>query len=118
MNYFKGHGFVGADQLTHVENEMGWLDKSETDKPRDSLVRDISMAKNAGIKSIWAKYGTECDLSLWRILVRVTHWTKEDVSREAELKKRFDKIIPDYTIDRFGQVIDIIRGSYKSTSDK
>ena len=84
----------------------------------DSLVRDISMARSAGIKSIWAKYGTEYDPSLWSILVRVTHWTKEDVSREAELKKRFDKISPDYTINMFGQVIDIIGGGYKSTSDK
>lgn len=84
----------------------------------DSLVRDISMARNAGIKSIWAKYGTECDPSLWSILVRVTHWTKEDVSHEADLKKRFDKITPDYTINRFDEVSDIIGGSYKNTSDR
>jgi len=34
VNYFKGQGFVGADQLTHVENEMRWMDESEPDKPR------------------------------------------------------------------------------------
>lgn len=75
----------------------------------DSLIRDISMAKNAGIMAIWAKYGTECDKHLWDILVRVTHWTDEDVVRENELKRKANKIEPDAIIENFSQIVDIIK---------
>jgi FMN phosphatase YigB (HAD superfamily) len=74
----------------------------------DSLIKDISMAKQAGIKSIWAKYGTEYDKKLWDILVRVTHWTEQDVLNEEKLRKKFHKIKPDYTINSFDKIYKII----------
>lgn len=74
----------------------------------DSLIKDISMAKNAGVKAVWAKYGVDCDPTLWQILVRVTHWTAEDVQREAELKKSFVKIVPDLTVNSFSEILGII----------
>jgi phosphoglycolate phosphatase len=74
----------------------------------DSLTRDMSMAKTAGVTAIWARYGTVYDRSLWKILVRVTHWTDEDVAREEELKKEYERIEPDYTIDSFGELEDIL----------
>lgn len=50
----------------------------------DSLTRDMSMAKAAGVHAVRAKYGTRYDRDLWLDLVWITHWTDEDVAREAE----------------------------------
>jgi FMN phosphatase YigB (HAD superfamily) len=77
----------------------------------DSLVRDISMAKMAGVRAIWARYGTDYDPRMWSLLVRITHWTDEDVSREEELRNRFDRVKPDYVLDSFSELLDIINTS-------
>lgn len=74
----------------------------------DSLSRDVSMAKTAGVTAVWARYGTGYERSLWDILVRVTHWTDEDVAREAELRTLYSDIQPDHTIDRFVDLLDIL----------
>ena len=65
----------------------------------DSLVRDIAMAKQAGVTAIWARYGTEYDPKHWQYLVKVTHWTDEDVQREKILKSKYSDVVPDYTIE-------------------
>jgi FMN phosphatase YigB (HAD superfamily) len=74
----------------------------------DSLVRDIAMANNAGVNSIWARYGTQYDPTCWSYLVKVTHWTNEDVEREKDLKARFGGVKPDYTIDSLFDLPNII----------
>jgi FMN phosphatase YigB (HAD superfamily) len=74
----------------------------------DSLVRDIAMAKEAGVAAIWAKYGTIYNPACWEYLVKITHWTDEDVKREKDLKSKYGKITPDYTIDSFNKIITII----------
>lgn len=76
----------------------------------DSLTKDISMANRAGITSVWAKYGTEFDASNWGILVKVTHWTPEDVEREEQLRLKYKSANPDYTINRFADVLNMIDG--------
>jgi phosphoglycolate phosphatase len=76
----------------------------------DSLVKDIAMANHAKITSIWSKYGTDYDKGLWEILVKVTHWTEEDVKNEVELKKKFANIKPDYIINSFHEIIPILNG--------
>jgi phosphoglycolate phosphatase len=81
----------------------------------DSIVRDISMANTAGVKSIWARYGTQYDPSCWTYLVKVTHWTDEDVEREKSLKVKFANVIPDFTIDSFEEVPKIL-GIERSTN--
>lgn len=70
----------------------------------DSLTRDISMAKAAGVKAIWAKYGLEYDKALWETLVRVTHWTEEDVCRESLLNEKYAQVQPDYEIESFAAI--------------
>ncbi len=70
----------------------------------DSLTRDISMAKSAGVLAVWARYGTYFDRTHWDTLVSVTHWTDEDVKREEMLKEMFQNVQPDHTIDSFGQL--------------
>jgi phosphoglycolate phosphatase-like HAD superfamily hydrolase len=74
----------------------------------DSLTRDISMAKAAGVTAIWARYGTRYDRKLWDVLVRVTHWTAQDVAREESLRKEFAGVEPDFTIESFAEVLDIL----------
>jgi FMN phosphatase YigB (HAD superfamily) len=70
----------------------------------DSLTRDVMMAKRAGVRAVWARYGTKYDPKLWDILVAVTHWSAEDVEREAKLKELSRDIHPDITIDRFDEI--------------
>jgi len=74
----------------------------------DSLTRDISMAKAAGVTAVWARYGTSYDPRLWDILVRVSHWSEEDIRREAELKRLQGEMRPDFTIDSFADLLPIL----------
>lgn len=62
----------------------------------DSLARDILMAKQANVFSIWAAYGAQHDPALYRDLVRISHWTPEEVEREHRLKEQARNIRPDY----------------------
>lgn len=71
----------------------------------DSLVKDVAMARQAGVKAIWARYGTQFDKKLWEVLVRVTHWTEKDVREAAGLRNQFQDIKPDYTIDQFSDIL-------------
>jgi phosphoglycolate phosphatase len=73
----------------------------------DSLTRDVSMATEAGVLAVWAKYGTQYERSLWSVLVRVTHWSDEDVRREEELRHRFGNVHPDRTINAFPELLSL-----------
>jgi phosphoglycolate phosphatase-like HAD superfamily hydrolase len=71
----------------------------------DSIVRDVAMAKAAGVKAVWARFGTEYEKGLWETLVTVTHWTDEDVKREVELRAQFATVAPDVVIDSFSELL-------------
>jgi FMN phosphatase YigB (HAD superfamily) len=71
----------------------------------DSIVKDMSMAKNAGIHAIWAEYGKDIKNADWGLLVSVTHWTDEDVKKEENLKVAFGHIKPDFTATKFSDVL-------------
>jgi phosphoglycolate phosphatase len=43
----------------------------------------------------------------WDILASVTHWTDEDVLREADLKRRFAENTPDRPVDKFSELLDV-----------
>jgi FMN phosphatase YigB (HAD superfamily) len=73
----------------------------------DSITRDVSMAKEAGVTAVWAKYGSKYDRELWKYLVRVTHWTDADVAREESLRSIYGSVAPDVTIDSFNELIDL-----------
>jgi phosphoglycolate phosphatase-like HAD superfamily hydrolase len=62
----------------------------------DSMARDVLMAKDAGIFSIWAAYGTNHPKNHFKDLVRVTHWREEDVEREEKLYEASKNLKPDY----------------------
>jgi FMN phosphatase YigB (HAD superfamily) len=81
----------------------------------DSIARDVYMANRASINVAWAKYGTVYDSSLWPKLVRVTHWTDVDVSREKELKDLTRGVKPDIVLDRFDRILDLYQFAYDKT---
>jgi FMN phosphatase YigB (HAD superfamily) len=62
----------------------------------DSVAKDMLMAKRANVFAIWAAYGTTYDKALYDGLVRVTHWTQEDVAREVLLRDEAIRVHPDY----------------------
>ena len=62
----------------------------------DSMARDILMAKRADVFSIWAAYGAQHDPDLYKKLVRISHWTRDEVAREVSLKEEAKYIRPDF----------------------
>jgi FMN phosphatase YigB (HAD superfamily) len=60
----------------------------------DSLTRDISMAKAAGVTAVWARYGLKYDASHWNVLKRISHWSPEDVAREENLRLSTRTVTP------------------------
>jgi FMN phosphatase YigB (HAD superfamily) len=74
----------------------------------DSLTRDVAMAKEAGVKAVWARYGTQYDAHHWDLLVAVTHWTPEDVEREAKLKVAHRDVQPEHAIDSFSELLEVL----------
>jgi FMN phosphatase YigB (HAD superfamily) len=72
----------------------------------DSISRDVGMAKNAGVWAAWAKYGTVYDHSLWPRLVRVTHWTAEDVERAKRTEELLGHTKPDAVLARFDEILE------------
>jgi len=77
----------------------------------DSIVRDVAMAKEAGVTAIWARYGTRYHPRCWSYLVKITHWTDEDVVREKELKSKYSEVLPDHVIDAFSELKSILLGN-------
>jgi len=72
----------------------------------DSMGHDILMAKKAGVISIWAKYGALLDTSDYKRLIKITHWTKEDVEEERRLKKEAEHLQPDFVAeDSFVEIL-------------
>lgn len=65
----------------------------------DSMGRDILMAKSAGVFAIWAKYGTLHREEDYRRLVRISHWTEEDVGRERAFKQKVEEIEADFVLN-------------------
>lgn len=93
------------DLLLGMCAEFG-VENTQTAYVGDSLTRDMSMAKDAGIFAVWARYGTLYSQDHWSTLVRVTHWSMEDVQREAQLREKYGKIHADVELKCFSQLLD------------
>jgi phosphoglycolate phosphatase-like HAD superfamily hydrolase len=61
-------------------------DKSHTIYIGDKLHKDIYMANEASVISVYAKYGHQIENEQYELLRDVTHWEYEDVQREKEFK--------------------------------
>lgn len=65
----------------------------------DSIARDIMMANEAGIYSIWAKYGSKSSKQDYEKLVRISHWSDEDVVRERVLAGKAQDVRPNAVLE-------------------
>jgi FMN phosphatase YigB (HAD superfamily) len=75
----------------------------------DSLVRDVLLARGAGVFAIWAKYGIAHKSENYQRLIRITHWTEDDLSRERALSEAAQSVQPDYVLEQsFGEIIEAI----------
>lgn len=74
----------------------------------DSRHRDVWMARRAGVCAVWARYGKGYTPEDWDMVVRVSHWTEEDLRRERTLKANAVGVRPDYAIDRYGELLGIV----------
>lgn len=76
----------------------------------DSMSRDMLMAKNAGVFAIWAEYGTRNSDQYYRKLIRVSHWTADDVERERILKEQSSAVRVDFILkNSFREILDALR---------
>lgn len=65
----------------------------------DKLDRDIYMAQQASVTSVYAEYGHLIDSPGYELLRHVTHWTDEDVQREKDFKANYhSNPKPDYVL--------------------
>jgi phosphoglycolate phosphatase len=73
----------------------------------DSLMKDVTMAQDANVTDIYAKYGLAQHRDAYELLRRVTHWTKEDVERERLILAR-GEVRATYILERsFSQILDL-----------
>ena len=85
----------------------------------DSLTKDIMMAKEAGIISVWVDI-PEQNLDFYKQLIQISHWSEEDFAREKENRKKWESCgySPDYTITDLRQLEKIIKQiNYPGLSD-
>jgi len=74
----------------------------------DKLDRDVYMANQAGVTSVYAKYGHNIDGPPYELLKEVTHWSDEDVKREIQFKQNIKdvKINPAVEVNNFKEILD------------
>ncbi|OSJ19973.1 hypothetical protein BST63_00440 [Bradyrhizobium canariense] len=66
----------------------------------DSLSKDVLMAKRADCFAVWAKYGAHTDRSMYDRLIRISHWTADDIRREKNYATEAKGIEPDFICER------------------
>lgn len=73
----------------------------------DSLLKDVTMAQELGVRDVHAQYGVSHDRDDYNLLRRVSHWTPEDIEREKELDAR-PTVTPSHVLpDGFAQLLTI-----------
>jgi FMN phosphatase YigB (HAD superfamily) len=77
----------------------------------DSISKDVLMAKKAGCFAIWAKYGVRRDPAMYNRLVRISHWTEEDIARERNFAHEASTITPDFTCENsISELLGVLEG--------
>jgi FMN phosphatase YigB (HAD superfamily) len=91
--------------LREIINTVG-ADLEETLYVGDSLMKDMVMAKAAGVTDVWAKYGVAQNRPAYELLRRVTHWTPVSVEREKTLTEA--ELSPSFVLEHsFGEILDL-----------
>lgn len=102
----EGHRKPSPETLASICRAYG-VRPAETVYVGDSLTKDVGMAIQAGVIAVWARYGNVAEGDAWRKLVRISHWTQEDVQREESLRADFGKIKPEFEIGQFSELLDL-----------
>lgn len=94
------------------------IDIEETIYIGDSLSKDMLMAKQAGITTIWCDFPKENFSDLYGKLVAVSHWRDQDFQQEQQYKHewKINNYRPDYTIHTFEECKRIICNRNKQPS--
>jgi FMN phosphatase YigB (HAD superfamily) len=72
----------------------------------DSLMKDVTMAQQAGVVDVWAKYGVAQKRVEYELLRQVTHWTDEMVEKERLLTRK--DVMATHVLDKdFGEMRDL-----------
>lgn len=71
--------------LTTMIQDMG-ATKDDCVYVGDKLLKDITMAQDAGVLDAWARYGHTIHTVEYEFLKKVTHWTPKAVADEAKTK--------------------------------
>jgi phosphoglycolate phosphatase len=96
-----------AEVLTEICEREG-VSRSSVAYVGDSLFKDILMANRAEVYSIWAKYGTAGYHGDYERLVRVSHWTDDDIAYERALRASAGEVVPDATLESgFPELLDL-----------
>lgn len=76
----------------------------------DSLSKDMLMAKQAGIISIWCDFPRDDIRDLYSKLVAISHWKEQDFQLEQQYKNEWNEkgYNPDYIIHTFGECKEIL----------
>jgi phosphoglycolate phosphatase-like HAD superfamily hydrolase len=77
----------------------------------DKLDRDIQMALDVGITSVYASYGNVIESNKYELLRNVTHWSDEEVEREKISKSKLSvkKITPDFTVSNYSKILELFQ---------
>lgn len=71
----------------------------------DSLFKDVAMARDVGVLDVHAQYGESQRKPEYKLLQNVSHWTQEDVEREAAITAKGHSFTPSVVLkDSFAEI--------------
>lgn len=79
----------------------------------DSLEKDLRPCADLGMKTIWARYGIITDPKNQHTLDSLTPWSKAEFQAHYSSPSSAEPFSPNYTIDSFMEVADILHLSYQ-----
>jgi len=100
-----GRGKPNLDGLAVIMDYTG-CNKDEMIVIGDSLYKDIRMAQQFGVMDIFAEYGVNRDPELYRELLKITHWTEDEIIEDRE--QRNTQVTPSLKVDCFERILDLV----------
>lgn len=94
--------------INHIMREND-LTTENTFYVGDSLSKDIYMANKAKIHSIWAKYGNIHNPEYYEKLLRISHWSDDDIEMEKKLRGIAADTVPEFVCNSgFYEVLEFL----------
>jgi phosphoglycolate phosphatase-like HAD superfamily hydrolase len=89
--------------LLKIIQDLG-VDKSECVYVGDSLTKDVTMAQDARVADVYARYGKAQYTDAYALLREVTHWSDAGVEREKRIGER--EVQPSTILEsNFGEIL-------------